>query len=266
MMTRNKNLVIGYTSQLSHYFPKNDHDFVSSRNIDYDIINERKYERIYLLFAEQRTFLNNSEDLFINVNVNYTLEVIDKLKDNCGKIIIYSTSELWNNYNEGITINMEFNYNYSPYIRSKEILCNLINSNRNKYNNVIIIYPFNFNSPHRSSGFLFTKIFDSIINKTKIEIGNVDFYRDLIHPSVIVRESISTNIDKIIGCGELINVKNFIIDLYKNMNLNVFDYITFDEKDFLHNKRKEYYSKEKYSNYTELINLTIKDIYEYSIS
>ena len=38
----------------------------------------------------------------------------------------------------------KYDYNYSPYIKSKEKLCNYINNNRNEYSNVIIIYPFNF--------------------------------------------------------------------------------------------------------------------------
>jgi hypothetical protein len=34
-----KNLIVGNTAQLSHYFPKENNDFISSRNIDFDEIN-----------------------------------------------------------------------------------------------------------------------------------------------------------------------------------------------------------------------------------
>jgi hypothetical protein len=44
------------------------------------------------------------------------------------------------------------------------------------------------------------------------------------------------------------------------------DYIVENITNNLPNKRKEYYSSIMYSNYDELLNLTIKDIYEYKIS
>ena len=33
-----KNLIVGNTSQLSHFFPKENNDFISSRNINFDDI------------------------------------------------------------------------------------------------------------------------------------------------------------------------------------------------------------------------------------
>jgi nucleoside-diphosphate-sugar epimerase len=259
------NLVIGNTSQLSYYFPK-DYEKISSRNLDFNKIKEKKYNRIYLLFAEQRTFLNETLDFFKEVNFNYTLKVIDELKDVCNKIVIYSTSELWNKYDGCVSVNDPYNYNPTSYITSKEHLCNHINNNRENYSNVIIIYPFNFNSVHRKEGFLFGKIFKSILNDEKISIGNVDFERDLIHPSVIVNESIKTNEDILVGSGELYNVKNFIKDIFTLYNKNLDEYILTDNKNNLNNKRNGYYSCKKYSNYNDLLNLSIKDIYEYKVS
>jgi nucleoside-diphosphate-sugar epimerase len=259
------NLIIGDTSQLSPYFPST-FDRISSRNIDFKKISLSRYDKIFLLFAEQRTFLNNSEEFFNNINFYYTINVINKLKELCNKIIIFSTAELWNDYGGCISLDKEYKYNYSPYIKSKEILCNHINYNRDLYNNVIIIYPFNFNSMYRKEGFLFGKVFDSLLNDKKISIGNVDFYRDLIHPKVVVELSLRTKKDIIIGSGELINVKDFITDIFKNLNKNILDYIEFDASNNLKNLRKEYYSCDKTINYIELINLTIKDYYEYKIS
>ena len=214
----------------------------------------------YILFAEQRTFLNESEKFFLDINVYKTLEVIEKLYYNCDRFIIYSTSELWNKYNGPVSLTMPYEYNYTPYIKSKEVLNDLILGNYEKYSKVKIIYPFNFNSIYRKPGFLFGKIFSSLINKTKEQIGNVDFKRDLIHPSIIVNESINAFDHKIIGGGELINVKNFINDLYFSLNLNINDYISFDNKNLSFNKRNEYYSDLHYSNYKELLNLTLIEI------
>jgi nucleoside-diphosphate-sugar epimerase len=253
-----ENLVIGNTSQLSYYFPK-DYKFISSRNIEDDIY-EKEYDYVYILFAEQRTFLNEDQEFFNKTNVHYTLNIINKLRDISNKIVIYSTSELWNNVNGDVSVHSNYDYNYTPYIKSKEILCNCINDNRDYYNNVVIIYPFNFNSIYRKPGFLFSKIFNSILNNEKSEIGNIDFNRDLIHPSVIVRESIGAKEDKLIGSGELININKFVIDLFIGLNLDIKDYLKVGDSNFLQNKRNEYYSNISYSNYKELIELTIEEI------
>jgi len=252
-------LIIGNTSQLSYYFPS-DYDKISSRNLNTDFIKEKKYNQVFLLFAEQRTFLKENDQFFIDINVNYTLKIIDEIKEYCENIIIYSTSELWNNHEGEIDLKTLYNYNYSPYIKSKEILCNYINENKEKYHNVHIVYPFNFNSPYRGKGFLFGKIFDSIVNKTKNTIGSVDFERDIIHPSIITKNSISLKNDIIIGSGELINVSDFINDMFKLHNLNINDYICFNKENDIPIKRKNYYSKYKYSNYSELLKLTENDI------
>jgi nucleoside-diphosphate-sugar epimerase len=250
-------LIIGETSQLSYFFPA-EYDRVSSRNIDFNSIG--KYDKIYITFAEQRTFLNESEKFFTDINVDYTLKVIDKIKNLCNRVVVFSTSELWNSYEGPVSLDLKFKYNYSPYIRSKEILSDHILSNRHLYPNVDIIYPFNFNSPYRKEGFLFSKIFKSIINKEIISVGDLNFNRDIIHPEIIVKKSISSNGDLLIGSGQTINIKKFIADLYERFDLNPEEYIFFDNKNNLTNERKEYYSKMKYSNEIELLDLTCKDI------
>jgi nucleoside-diphosphate-sugar epimerase len=259
------NLIIGDTSQLSFYFPK-EFDRISSRNINYQKIIEKKYDKIFILFAEQRTFLNETENFFIDINFNYTLSIIDNLKNYCNNIIIYSTSELWNGYDGEVSIELPYKYGYSPYIKSKEVLSNYINEHKDNYNNVIIIYPFNFNSPKRNKEFLFGKIFNSIINKSQITIGDINFERDLIHPEIIVNNSLTTKNDLLIGSGELINIEKFVKDLYEAYKLNYFDYISFNIENNLSNKRKNYFSKIKYSNYKELLNLTYNDLQKHILS
>ena len=70
-------LVIGNTSQLAPYFPK-DYEKISARNIDYKVYKDKFYDRIYLCFAEQRTFLENVQsEIFWETNVYYTLRLID---------------------------------------------------------------------------------------------------------------------------------------------------------------------------------------------
>jgi nucleoside-diphosphate-sugar epimerase len=147
------NLIIGSTSQLSKYFPEN-YEKISSRNINVDQIKKGGYDSVYILFAEQRTFLNEDEKFFNDTNVFLTLKIINQIKNYVKKIVVYSTSELWNNYDGKVFLTDKYDYNYTPYIKSKEILCNTINENKDQYENVHIIYPFNFNSPYRKDGFL----------------------------------------------------------------------------------------------------------------
>lgn len=260
-----RSLVIGDTSQLSFYFPKS-YERISSRNIDVNKIKSSKYDSVYITFAEQRTFLNLNEEDYFDVNVKYTLNLIDKIKNHVNRVIIYSTSELWNNYHGEVSINDKYNYNYSPYIKSKEILSEKINEKKYEYKNVHIIYPFNFNSPTRKSGFLFYKIFDSLINKKINSIGNINFFRDIIHPSIIVKESINTQTDKLVGSGELINIEDYVSKIFDIHNMNYKEYLLFDVENNLKTIRNNYYSSYKYSNYEELLYLTKKDIDEYKIS
>lgn len=264
-MKQSNSLIIGATSQLSNYFPINYHK-ISSRNININDIKNFKYDTIYILFAEQRTFLNETESFYIDINFNYTIKLIDSLKNYVNRIIVYSTSELWNLYEGEVSIDMTYKYDYTPYIKSKEVLSNYINEHKEKYSNVHIIYPFNFNSPFRKQGFLFSKIFSSLIEKKKYLVGDLNFNRDIIHPSIIVNESINSKCDLLIGGGELVNIKKYVMDLFSISNINFNDYLFEDPSFNLKNIRKEYFSKTKYSNYKNLLNLTIDDIKRNQIS
>ena len=250
------NLVIGNTSQLSYYFP-DEYIKISSRNIPYDDYKDSFFDRIFICFAEQRTFIENDEKVFNEVNFDYTKEVIQFFKDKCNNIVWYSTSELWNNCNGPINLDMSYNYNYSPYIKSKEIITNYIKSH---YPNVIILYPFNFNSIHRKDGFLFKKIFNSIIKGEKIEIGDTYFYRDVVHPLYVVYKSITTENNEIIGSGRLIHINDFIRKLYAHFELDYDELVT--ENINCNNlvKRKTYWLESRQCQYNCLLYDTIKEI------
>lgn len=256
-MEQTPNLVIGNTSQLSYYFPDTYHK-ISSRNINFDEIRSRKYDNIFITFAEQRTFFDEAD--FIDVNFTYTLRVIDELKNYCNKIYVFSTSELWNKYDGAVDISLPFSYNETPYIKSKEILCQELRSKSDTYHNVIIIHPFNFNSIYRKSGFLFYKIFDSLLSNRKYEIGNINFNRDLIHPKILIDETLKTESERIIGSGHLFNVKKFVEDIFTGLDLDINKYLTYKSEDFLNNKRAEYYNKEKICSYELLLSTTIQEI------
>jgi nucleoside-diphosphate-sugar epimerase len=249
------NLVIGNTSQLSYYFPT---DFIkiSSRNIDFNYHKKQKYDRIFICFAEQRTFIEDDLSLFMDINYTYTIKVIEQLKDCCNKIIFYSTCDLWNNCNGAIDINTNWNYIHCAYIESKKLITDYI---KNNYNNVIILYPFNFNSVYRKEGFLFNKIFNSLINNEKIEIGDTYFYRDIVHPKYVVERSLLCDKDELIGSGRLIHINDFIRRLYSKMDMNYDDYVI-ENFDYNKNKRKTYWENSYICKYDNLIEDTINEI------
>jgi hypothetical protein len=247
------NLVIGNTSQLSQYFP-NDFKKISSRNIDYSIF-EQKWNKVFICFAEQRTFITK-DDMFNKVNFDYTVNIIEKL--NANKIVYYSTAELWNNTSGEIDENLPFNYHSSDYVISKEKISTHIKDN---YKNTIVLYPFNFNSIYRMPPFLFGKIFYSIINKEKINIGDTYYYRELLHPSFIVNESINQENHKVIGSGHLIFINSFIRKLYEYFDMKYENYITEDISQKSIYRKNIFYSKNMFHNWEqELFNITVKEI------
>jgi nucleoside-diphosphate-sugar epimerase len=248
-----KNLVIGNTSQLSYYFPDS-YEKISSRNIEF---SNNKYDRVYVCFAEQRTYIKDNKDIFFDANINYTLKILDHYSKNSNNVIIYGTSELWNNCNGPIDINTPFNYKTSNYIESKKIMIEII---KNKYKNVIILYPFNFNSIYRKEGFLFYKIFDSIINKKNITIGDTYFYRELLHPKFVVEQSIIAQSDNIIGSGRLVFINDFIRDLYRHFNLDYNKYVKEDIDNKIMSNNNIFYLNSKQVLYNNLYNDTLEEL------
>lgn len=254
-------LVIGNTSQLSDYFPKN-FIRISSRKIDYNFLTSCKWDGVYLCFGESRKFMQNNE-VYDEINFKLTLELINILKSISKKIIVYSTCELWNKHDGPISIETNFDFYSTGYLNSKYKITKYILENYDEYNNVFIIYPFNFNSIRRNDNFLFGKIFNSIVNKTKIEIGNTYFYRDLVHPKYVVEQSLSATTNKLVGSGRMVFVNDFIRDLYDHFNLSYNSLVTEDKDSFNeYEKKKEYYLKSDFPCYTynQLLGDTIADI------
>ncbi len=256
-----RNLVIGNTSQLSYYFP-DDYVKVSSRNIDYEYLRSEKWNRIFICIGESRKYI---DDIKIHDDINFylTIDIIDNLKNCSDSIVVYSSCELWNQYDGQVDIDMNFNFYSTPYLQSKYKLSKYILNNSKMYDNVIIIYPFNFNSRYRSEDFLFGKIFNSIVDKKPIEIGDTYFYRDIIHPKFVVESSIKSKSHTMVGSGRKVFVNDFIRDLYKKFDMSYDDYIIENISKYNeYDKRKEYYlnSQECLYDYKQLLDDTIDDI------
>jgi GDP-D-mannose dehydratase len=257
-----KNLIIGDKSQLSHFFPA-EYERVSSRDIDFSQFDNQKFHRVFITLA--CPYNTNVSTKFNDINVDYTLKIINYFLDKANYIVTYGTCDLWNDIDGAININTPKKFISTPYCESKYNMIkeikevNLLNPKKAK---VIVIHPFNFNSPYRKSGFLFSKVFDSIINKTKITIGDTYFYRDMTHPSHIVERSINTINDELVGSGRLTFVNDFIRDLYFQMDMNYDDFVTEDNYGNTQSRRKLFYLKTNKCkfNYHKLVYNTINDI------
>lgn len=215
-------LVIGKTSQLAHYFPE-DYIKISSRDIDLNYLKNNSWDSVYITFAEQRIYDKGID--FITPNYLYILQIINALLENSKKIVCYTTCGLWNDLSGYITLDTKpkFETWNNEYVISKLLLWNKITELRkvnSLYEKVIFMHPFYFNSVYRSEYFLFGKIFNSIIKKQRIEVGNLDFYRDMVHTKFVVKKSIEQSQDTMMGAGKLFNIKDFVKDLYEMNNMD----------------------------------------------
>lgn len=221
IICENNQLVLGSSSQLARYFPNN---FVklSSRNIKIDDLKKKQWDTIYVCFAEQRTYLANSSrketyDSFWEINYNLVLSVINGLQDYTRKIVYYSTAELWNNCVGEISLSTPFCFHSNLYTDSKYEITSRLSDKKN-YPKVSIVYPFNFNSIYRNNQYLFGKVISSIVEDKKIEIGDTNFYRELLHASMVVEDSIKhdkVGEDFIVGSGRVTHIEDFIRRLYE---------------------------------------------------
>lgn len=256
------NIVIGNTSQQSYYYPE-DYIKVSSRNIDFNYIHNERFESAYIPFAEQRIYESNID--YITPNFIYTLDIIENLLDKTDKIVIFTSCELWANRSGIITDQTEPDFNTSnQYTLSKLLLLNEVKRLRKydrRYNKVVIIHPFYFNSIHRSKYFLFGKIFDSIANEKHIEVGNLDFYRDMVHTKFLVKKCIDLDKDSMVGSGKLFNVRDFVIDLYDSFGMSYSEYVKEDRNLIPNDKLIRAGVKWDYS-YQNLLEDTINDLKE----
>jgi len=228
-------LIIGSTSQLAQYLPKY-YEKVQSRNLDLDSL-KKTWDKVYICFAKQNVF-DNKDSNFTAVNTNYTLKIIENLLDYCNNIVVFTTCEMFNDYTGFINVNTlpRFKFrkekNYNDYIISKLLLYRMIQNKRladSRWNKVVVIHPFSFESSKKSNYFLFGKIIDSIINKKKINVGNLDFYRDMMHTKFIANKIVNINHDAVIGSGRLFNVREIVRNLYSEFNLSFDTYVCEDK-------------------------------------
>jgi nucleoside-diphosphate-sugar epimerase len=273
-----RDLLIGSTSQLAHYWPRENTHIISSRDIDLEELKKEQWNRIYFAFSDGRTWKTAPEHDadFQEANVAQPLRLIDELHDSCNNIVFYSTAELWNHHNGALKLEqwldssrpelsfLWFDFLTTPYVRSKEAITERILSRQQEgnYQNVILLFPYAFSAPMRKEqGFLFSKVFDSIVNEKHIEIGDTYHYRELLHPKFVVRQSLAATHHQIIGSGRLIFVNDFIRDLYNAFGMEYTDFVTEDLRFSSGRGTNWLASKECLYSYKELLSDTVVDLW-----
>lgn len=254
-----ENIIIGNTSQISHFLPEDFYLKVGSRKIDYDSL-DKPWKNVILAFGENRKNIKEV-DLYTRINLDLTMEAVDFFSKRSERVITFSTCELWSKSSGPISLSTPFEFFETPYIKSKFDMTKKIMGS--DYKNVDVFFPFNFNSTYRSQDFLFGKVFNSIINEVKIEIGDTYFYRDLVHPKFVVSEILDKRGHQIIGSGRLTFVNDFIRDLYSYFGLKYEDFVSENFSNYVEYEKKfEYYYNSKVCLYTykDLLEQTLEDL------
>jgi GDP-D-mannose dehydratase len=191
------------------------------------------------------------------------MDIIEKILDVSSRIVIFTSCELWSKSSGIISIDTPPNFDISnQYTISKLLLFNRIKELRKRderYRKIVLIHPFYFNSVHRSNYFLFGKIFDSIIKEKQIEVGNLDFYRDMIHTKFMVEKCMDADKDLMMGSGKLFNVRDFISELYHIFDMPYSEYV----KESMTVKPNDKFIRADVNwnySYNDLLEDTIKDI------
>ena len=99
-------------------------------------------------------------DEYIKTNVDYTFELSQKLSEENEKVILFGSSELWNNYNGPISLDLPFDYQYSHYAFSKQKLVEKVKEEqeRGKMKNVFFLFTHLISTHHtENKGFFLLK-------------------------------------------------------------------------------------------------------------
>jgi len=229
-------LIIGSGSQLAYYLVGT---HVSSRDIPYKAITRRKWNRIYLCFAEQRTFIDN-DDSFMKINYDLTKEVIDKLDNYCNEFVFYSTALLWSGNKGSYDISTPYSYQETDYLVSKQKITDYLKN----IDKVSVHYPCNFNSKNRKGGFLFASLYDIISKREKVEVRCLDFEKEIAHAKYIATKSMNTHGNCILAPGFSVNVRTLFSNILSAVDMSLEDYVKETEcDDFV--KPNNYYHRVK---------------------
>ena len=210
------------------------------------IIKEVNPDEVYNLAAQSHVRISFDIPQFTTqTNALGVLNLLEICKNLCPNARIYqaSSSEMFGNSVDDdnyqrLTTKMT---PVSPYGCSKLFAFNICKTYRESYNmhicNGIL---FNHESPRRGSNFVTNKVVKAAVRikmglQDKLEMGNMDSYRDWGHSKDYVRAMHSllnyeTAKDWVVSTGETNSVRDMCEYVFKRLNLNYEDYVVQNPK------------------------------------
>ncbi len=263
-VAENQNFRISSLKNIKTYYG----DLLDSQSI-IEIIKKIKPIEIYNLGAMSQVQISFDIPKFtIETNGLALIDLLEYFRKNFKDAKFYqaSSSEMFGNSIEKdgfqkLTTNMQ---PVSPYGCAKLLAYNLVNHYRHAYGlflcNGIL---FNHESPRRGSNFISTKIIKAAVEikkglRNKLEVGNLDSYRDWGHSKDYVRAMrliLNYKIPRnwIVATGESYSVKDLITYVFKKLDLNFNKHVVVNQKyirphelNFLRGDSKETRSKLKW--------------------
>ena len=107
---------------------------------------------------------------------------------------------------------------------------------------------------------MFGKIYNSLINNRKIEIGSTYYYREILHARYVASEAMMANSTKIIGSGRLIYVNDYIKDLYIQAKLDYNNLVVESEQSWRPNNTFWLNSTDCKYSYIDLLKDSMEDL------
>lgn len=205
-------------------------------------------DEIYNLAAQSHVRISSEIPQFtVQVNSLGVLNLLESYKRICPQAKLYqaSSSEMFGSSVDKDKYQRETTYMnpVSPYGCSKVFGYNITRNYRNAYglhiSNGIL---FNHESPRRGSNFVTNKVIQAAVKikykmQDKLELGNLDSYRDWGHSKDYVRAmhlilQQDNPGDWVVATGETYSVRQMCEYVFSSLGLNYLDYIEINKKYF----------------------------------
>ncbi len=215
-------------------------DLTDKGSIDL-LLHRIKPDEIYNIAAQSHVGISFQIPFFtVQCNAIGALNILESYRMNCPKARFYqaSSSEMFGNSLDEDDFQRESTpmHPVSPYGCSKLFAFNLVRHYRIAYNlfacNGIL---FNHESPRRGSNFVTNKVVKGAVMikkglQNKLELGNLDSYRDWGHSkdyvramNMIINHSIAD--DFIVATGQTHSVRELCTYVFDKLGLNYEDYV-----------------------------------------
>lgn len=205
------------------------------------LLNNIQPDEIYNIAAQSHVRVSYDIPQFtVQTNALGVLNVLEAYKNTCPKAKFYqaSSSEMFGSSVDADGYQRETTpmCPVSPYGCSKVFGYNIVRNYRNAFklhaSNGIL---FNHESPRRGSNFVTTKVVKTAVQiklglATKLELGNMDSYRDWGHSKDYIRAMhliLQQNVpgDYIVATGETHSIREMCDYVFSKLGLNYTDYV-----------------------------------------